>query len=113
MTATARPVGPVAAPRGAESRTIALATGGLSLVALLVVLSIAFIAYSNRDVPDALASIGGGAVGALATMLTTFAPAPIVGGRRASDPPPEIPPTPPAPPVAASAVAGGVSGDDG
>ena len=96
MTAI-RPVGTVSAPRAAESRTIASATVGLCGVAILVVLSIAFIAYSNRDVPDALASIGGGAVGALATMLTTYAPAPIVGGRRTTDPPPEIPPPAPDP----------------
>lgn len=53
--------------------------------------------------PDALAGIGGGAIGSLATLLTTYAPTGIIGGRRGSDPTPAIPsPTaataPPGPP---------------
>lgn len=90
---------PAVGSRGTESRTIAVATIGLCVIAFVVVAAIAIIAYHDKDVPDALASIGGGAVGALATMLTTFTPAPVVGGRRVTDPVPEPTPEPePEPP---------------
>jgi hypothetical protein len=80
-----------------ESPTIRLAVMSLGAVAILCVASIVMLAYNGADVPDALAGIGGGAAGALATLLTTFTPSPIPGGRRVADlqvvpvgePPPE------------------------
>ena len=68
-----------------ESPTIRLAVTALGAVALLCVASIVLLAWNGSDVPDALAGIGGGAAGALATLLTTFTPSPIPGGRRAAD----------------------------
>lgn len=82
---------------GTESPTIRLAVLALGLVALTCVASIVGLAWQGADVPDALAGIGGGAAGALATLLTTFTPAPIPGGRRSTDPLPEPPPGPPLP----------------
>jgi hypothetical protein len=68
-----------------ESPTIRLAVMALGAVAVLCVASIVFLAWTGSDVPDALAGIGGGAAGALATLLTTFTPSPIPGGRRVAD----------------------------
>ncbi len=69
----------------AESPTIRLAVVSLGTVAVLCVASIVFLAWHGSDVPDALAGIGGGAAGALATLLTTFTPSPVPGGRRMMD----------------------------
>lgn len=69
----------------AESPTIRLAVVALGALALLCVGSIVFLSWQGADVPDALAGIGGGAAGALATLLTTFTPSPIPGGRRLTD----------------------------
>lgn len=80
-----------------ESPTIRLAVLALGAVAVLCVASIVFLAWTGADVPDALAGIGGGAAGALATLLTTFTPAPVPGGRRVTDAPPLDPPPPPVP----------------
>lgn len=68
-----------------ESPTIAWATRGLALIGLGCVAAMTFLAWERTPVPDALASIGGGAVGALATLLTTFTPSPVPGGRRLAD----------------------------
>ncbi len=83
-----------------ESATIARVVTALGLVAFLCVAMIGFLAWDKAPVPDALASIGGGAVGALATLLVTFAPSPVPGGSRSTDipkaPPPPVPGAPPA-----------------
>jgi hypothetical protein len=70
----------------AESPTIRLAVMALGGVGILCVSSILALAWVGEDVPDALSVIGGGATGALATLLTTFTPAPLPGGRRMTDP---------------------------
>lgn len=75
----------------AESPTIRLAVLALGAVAIMCVASIVGLAWNGSDVPDALAGIGGGAAGALATLLTTFTPSPIPGGRRLTD---TLPPGP-------------------
>lgn len=83
-----------------EFTAIRLAVMALGAVAVLCVLSIVVLSIVVLDVPDALAGIGGGAVGALATILTTYTPAPVTGGRRVSDPsPPDVPPAPSPPDV--------------
>lgn len=69
----------------AESPTIRLAVVALGAVAVLCVVAIAILSWIGKDVPDALAGIGGGAAGALATLLTTFTPSPVPGGRRVTD----------------------------
>jgi len=76
----------------AESPTIRLAVWALGAVAFLCVSAIVFLSWSRAPVPDALAGIGGGAAGALATLLTTFTPSPMPGGRRATDAPPSAAP---------------------
>lgn len=94
-----------------ESATIIKVVVALGVVAVLCVALIGFLAWDKVPVPDALASIGGGAVGALATLLVTFTPSPLPGGRRAADaataapgepplpvPPLPVPPTVPSPP---------------
>lgn len=68
-----------------ESPTIARAAVALGLIGTLCVAAMTFLAWQGTQIPDALASIGGGAVGALATLLTTFTPSPVPGGRRAAD----------------------------
>lgn len=75
----------------AADTTIQRATAALGAVAFLCVGSITVLSWGKRDVPDALAGIGGGAIGSLATLLTTYAPTGIVGGRRGGDPVPAIP----------------------
>lgn len=74
-----------------ESPTIRLAVAALGAIALLCIASIVALAWTGSNVPDALAGIGGGAAGALATLLTTFTPAPVPGGRRATDAAPDTP----------------------
>lgn len=74
-----------------ESPTIRLAVLALGAVAILCVVAIVVLSWAHADVPDALAGIGGGAAGALATLLTTFTPSPVPGGRRSTDPLPEPP----------------------
>ena len=68
-----------------ESPTIARAAIALGAIGTLCVGSMTILAWERVPIPDALASIGGGAVGALATLLTTFTPSPLPGGRRGSD----------------------------
>jgi hypothetical protein len=68
-----------------ESPTIRQAATALGVIGFACVGSMTVLAYQTRPIPDALASIGGGAVGALATLLTTFTPSPLPGGRRAAD----------------------------
>lgn len=72
-------------PGRAESPTIRLAVIALGAVVLLCVGSIVFLAAVDKPIPDALNTIGSGAAGALATLLTTFTPSPLPGGRRLSD----------------------------
>ncbi len=71
-----------------ESPTISRAVIALGLIGLVCVTAMTWLSWNGSPVPDALASIGGGAVGALATLLTTFTPSPIPGGRRTEDVPP-------------------------
>jgi hypothetical protein len=52
---------------------------------VLCVLLIGLLSWNEVPVPDALAGLAGGAVGALATLLTTFTPSPVPGGRRVTD----------------------------
>lgn len=68
-----------------ESPTIARAAIALGLIGTLCVAAMTLLAWEGTAIPDALASIGGGAVGALATLLTTFTPSPLPGGRRTAD----------------------------
>lgn len=68
-----------------ESPTIRLAAAMLGGTALVCVSLIGFLSWEHAPVPDALAGLGGGAVGALSTLLTTFTPSPIPGGRRTTD----------------------------
>lgn len=68
-----------------ESPTIARAAVALGVIGGACVAAMTFLAWNGSPIPDALASIGGGAVGALATLLTTFTPSPVPGGRRAQD----------------------------
>ena len=68
-----------------ESPTIKLAAVFLGVLALVCVGLIGILSWSGTPSPDALAGIAGGAVGALATLLTTFTPSPIPGGRRVTD----------------------------
>lgn len=68
-----------------ESATIIRVVTILGVVACLCVASIAGLAWTRHQVPDALASVAGGAVGALATLLATYLPSPVPGGSRASD----------------------------
>jgi hypothetical protein len=70
-----------------ESPTIARAAIALGGIGLMCVSAMTFLAWERTPIPDALASIGGGAVGALATLLTTFTPSPLPGGRRSADTP--------------------------
>ena len=70
-----------------EPSAVRLAVAALGTTAATGAVGILILAFNGRDVPDALATIAGGAVGALATLLTNYVPAPIVGGRRATDPP--------------------------
>lgn len=69
-----------------ESPTIRYAAIALSIIGLVSVLAILLLAFYRRAIPDTLATTAGAAVGGLATLLTTFSPAPLAGGRRASDP---------------------------
>lgn len=68
-----------------ESATIIRVATILGTIGAGCVFSIAFLAWEKVPVPDAIASIGGGAVGALATLLATYLPSPVPGGRRAID----------------------------
>lgn len=77
--------------RQAESPTIRLVVVALGTVVILCVVSIVFLSWYGADIPDALNTIGSGAAGALATLLTTFTPSPIPGGRRVSDAVPHVP----------------------
>lgn len=91
--------------RGGEPSAVRLAVASLGTTAATCSAGILLLAFNGRDVPDALATIAGGAVGALATLLTNYIPAPVPGGRRAFDPPPDGPPVAPA--ATAPAVTGG------
>lgn len=68
-----------------ESPTIARAAIALGTIGAGCVAAMTVLAWQRVPIPDALASIGGGAVGALATLLTTFTPSPVPGGRRTAD----------------------------
>lgn len=75
-----------------ESATIIRVVTILGIIACLCILGIAGLAWYHRPVPDALASVAGGSVGALATLLATYLPSPVPGGRRAADTPVPVPP---------------------
>lgn len=68
-----------------ESNSINRAVIALAAIGLAAVLSITALAFQGNAVPEALSAVAGGAVTALATLLTTFTPSPIPGGRRAVD----------------------------
>ncbi len=68
-----------------ESASINRAVIALAAIGMAAVISIAALAFKGNPVPDALASVAGGTVGALATLLTTFTPSPLIGGRRSVD----------------------------
>lgn len=70
-----------------ESASINRAVTALAAIGMAAVVSITALALKGNPVPDALASVAGGTVGALATLLTTFMPSPLLGGRRAVDVP--------------------------
>lgn len=73
--------------RAGEPSAVRLAVASLGVTAATCSGGILALAFHGRDVPDALATIAGGAVGALATLLTNYVPAPVPGGRRVGDPP--------------------------
>lgn len=68
-----------------ESATIVRVVMGLVLLGLAAVGLIGALAWQDKRIPDALTAIGVGSMTALATLLTTFTPSPIPGGRRAAD----------------------------
>jgi hypothetical protein len=72
-------------PATYESATINRAVTALAAIGMAAVAAIAALAFIGTQVPDALASVAGGTVGALATLLTTYMPSPVIGGRRAVD----------------------------
>lgn len=75
----------------AHEETVRWATRGLAAAVGLAIVAIVVLASIERLRPEvlaALAGVAGTATGALATMLTTFAPAAVPGGRRSTDPPP-------------------------
>lgn len=71
-----------------ESPTIRTAAILLGVVAVICVLMIGLLSWHNAPPPEALAALtgfGGVALGALGTLLTTFTPSPLPGGRRVTD----------------------------
>lgn len=68
-----------------ESATIGRVVIGLVVLGLTSVAFIGWLAWNRVPVPDSLTAIGVGSMTALATLLTTFTPSPIPGGRRAAD----------------------------
>jgi hypothetical protein len=69
-----------------ESTIVQRAVTFLGVIAILSVAGICALAAVRRSIPEGLFTIAGAAVGGLGTLLTTFTPAPLPGGRRASDP---------------------------
>lgn len=70
-----------------ESHTIARVVIGLVLLGVSAVGLIGALAWVDKPIPDALTAVGVGSMTALATLLTTFTPSPLPGGRRGSDAP--------------------------
>lgn len=69
-----------------ESPIVKRAVTFLGVIAVLSIAGICTLAAVQRSIPEGLFTIAGAAVGGLGTLLTTFTPAPLPGGRRANDP---------------------------
>jgi len=69
-----------------ESPIVKRAVTFLGMIGVLSLVGICGLAAGQRSIPEGLFTIAGAAVGGLGTLLTTFTPAPLPGGRRASDP---------------------------
>lgn len=72
-----------------ESPTIGRAVWMLGLIAILSVAGMIGLAWEKVEIPTALATAAGAAIGSIGTLLTTFTPSPVPGGRRAADVPVE------------------------
>lgn len=70
-----------------ESPTIRNAVAFLGLTGILSVLGMIGLAWEKVEIPTALATAAGAAIGSIGTLLTTFTPSPVPGGRRAADVP--------------------------
>lgn len=68
-----------------ESATIGRVVIGLVVLGLTSVAFIGWLAWNHVPIPDSLTAISVGSMTALATLLTTFTPSPVPGGRRAAD----------------------------
>jgi hypothetical protein len=60
----------VAAREQPPSSTAHLAVAGLIVVAILSVILVGVLAYSDRDTPELLGNVAAGCVGALATLVS-------------------------------------------
>ena len=69
-----------------ESPIVKRAVTFLGVIGILCLVGICTLAAVGRPTPEGLFTIAGAAVGGLGTLLTTFTPAPLPGGRRVSDP---------------------------
>lgn len=70
-----------------ESQTISHVVTGLVALGLSSVGLIGWLAWTRVTIPDSLTAVAVGSMTALATLLTTFTPSPVPGGRRAVDVP--------------------------
>lgn len=70
-----------------ESPTIRNAVAFLGLIGVVSVLGMIGLALEKVEIPTALATAAGAAIGSIGTLLTTFTPSPVPGGRRAQDAP--------------------------
>lgn len=70
-----------------ESPTIRAAVAFLGVTGVISVLGMVGLAYEKVEIPTALATAAGAAIGSIGTLLTTFTPSPVPGGRRAQDAP--------------------------
>lgn len=68
-----------------ESQTIARVVLGLVSLGLCSVGLIGWLAWNKVPIPESLTAVAVGSMTALATLLTTFTPSPVPGGRRAID----------------------------
>jgi hypothetical protein len=69
-----------------EAPIVKRAVTFLGVIATLSIVGICALTAVGRPTPDGLFTIAGAAVGGLGTLLTTFTPAPLPGGRRSNDP---------------------------
>lgn len=70
-----------------ESPTIRNAVALLGIIGVVSVVGMIGLAWEKVEIPTALATAAGAAIGSIGTLLTTFTPSPVPGGRRAQDAP--------------------------